>query len=385
MRWASSLGVETSFPRAIDAACEGLEHELEGAPQLVLMFITTDFRSYWRAAPKILERRWPGAVVVGASGAGVIGALDEVEGGSAIALAGASACGMDMTSFRIEVASPDERAIPTISSELPEEPQGVLLLTNPYYADGESLIESVQAAVPRVPIFGGLASGGERAEELGLFEGGERSDVAGVGVVFGGGARIRTIVSTGCRPIGDPYIVTEREGNLILAFDRGRPLDALNELYESLTPRDRALFTVSLSVGVEVGGSVGAKASEDYLIRHLTGVADDRGGVYVGATLEDYQAVQFHVRDAVTAANDLRRRLLRAAPAERNLAFSGGLLFSCLGRGKALYGRSGHDSDLIREALGDVPIGGLFCNGEIGPVDGRSFLHGYTSVLVLFE
>jgi small ligand-binding sensory domain FIST len=90
--------------------------------------------------------------------------------------------------------------------------------------------------------------------------------------------------------------------------------------------------------------------------------------------------VQFHLRDARTSADDLDQLLARhrGTPA-------GSLLFSCLGRGTHLYGRADHDTDLVRRHFGDVPLGGFFCNGEIGPVQGTTFLHGYTSAFGLFR
>ena len=104
---------------------------------------------------------------------------------------------------------------------------------------------------------------------------------------------------------------------------------------------------------------------------------NDDGGLLVSADLRENHVVQFHLRDADTAAYDLERVLsnLDATPAPG----SGALLFSCTGRGENLYGVRDHDVNAFRHHVGDLPLGGFFCNGEIGPVGGTTFVHGYTS------
>ena len=105
----------------------------------------------------------------------------------------------------------------------------------------------------------------------------------------------------------------------------------------------------------------------------------------IGELLKEGQLVQFHLRDAETSAEDLTAVLERYAVENRENQVHGALLFSCLGRGQYLYGRPNHDTDIFHEKLGPVPLGGFFCNGEIGPVSGTTFLHGYTSSFGIFR
>jgi small ligand-binding sensory domain FIST len=90
------------------------------------------------------------------------------------------------------------------------------------------------------------------------------------------------------------------------------------------------------------------------------------------------------VRDRDTSAGDLVR-CLREYHDRTAVPPAGALLFSSLGRGEVLYGESGHDSRVFRDIAGDVPLGGFFGNGELGPFGSSTFLHGHTSAFALFR
>jgi len=234
------------------------------------------------------------------------------------------------------------------------------------------------------PKAGGLASGGRAPGENALFLDGRTIPAGAVGAVLSGRIRMDTIVAQGCRPVGSPLFVTRAEDNLVLELD-GRPAtELLGELYRELSPEDRALARTSLFVGVVMNEGQDEYRQGDFLIRNLIGVDPDRGILAVGEPMERGQVVQFHLRDAETSAHDLEVLLGRYRE-ERPESPRGALLFSCLGRGRHLYGEPHHDSRCITRHLGELPIGGFFCNGEIGPVGGRSFLHGYTSSIALFR
>jgi small ligand-binding sensory domain FIST len=164
--------------------------------------------------------------------------------------------------------------------------------------------------------------------------------------------------------------------------DGRAPIEVLRELYPSLSTRDQELFRHSLFLGIEMRDSVEYREG-DLLVRNLMGMDPKTGALVIGAELHPMQVVQFLLRDARTAEEDLARLLDRSSA--RVSPPSGALLFSCLGRGAHLFGRPDHDTDLFREKVGPVPLGGFFCNGEIGPVGGATFLHGYTSAFALFR
>jgi len=213
-----------------------------------------------------------------------------------------------------------------------------------------------------------------------------------VGLALSGNVVLDAVVAQGCRPIGDPLRVTEAEGNVILSLEGRPPLAVLQDLVERLSPADRQLARHALFIGLLMDEFKLDPTPGDFLIRVILGVDPRVGAIAIGDRVRSGQTVQFHLRDAQTSAEDLRSALRRYC-LERNLgqdpALSpqpcGALMFACLGRGKGLYGVPNFDSQQFREILGEVPLGGFFCNGEIGPVGGSTFLHGYTSCFGIFR
>jgi len=194
-----------------------------------------------------------------------------------------------------------------------------------------------------------------------------------------------TAVAQGCRPIGSPMFVTSHQGGIILGLDGYPPLEILNALYEQANERDRALLQQSLFLGIAMQPDHTRYDQGDFLIRNIIGADPQRGAVQVAAELYPNQVVQFHLRDAETSAEDLERVLIRNRDQHGEQLPEAALLFSCTGRGRGLYGRSGHDSGEFHKLIGPAPLGGFFCNGEIGPVQGKTFLHGYTSAFAMFR
>jgi len=182
-------------------------------------------------------------------------------------------------------------------------------------------------------------------------------------------------VAQGCRPVGTPARVTACEGQLIKSLDDRLPVDVLQDIYAGLpeSRRSQALFlgVVMDELREEIGPG-------DFLIRNILGMDKDTGMIAVGAELREGQTVQFHLRDGETAAHDLDH-VLKQYRATESTPPAGALLFSCLGRGQSLFGEADHDSRRFREEIGPVAVGGFFCNGEIGPVGGTTYLHGFTS------
>ncbi len=177
--------------------------------------------------------------------------------------------------------------------------------------------------------------------------------------------------------------VTRCRGNVLDEVDGRPPLEILQELFEGADARERALFQSALFLGIEMRAGQTEYDQGDFLVRDVIGSDSDSGALAVGAALETRQVVQFHLRDAHTASEDLGVQLSRNQRLRERAR--GSLMFSCLGRGRGLYGVANHDCDLLQELLGPLPVAGFFGNGEIGPVDGRTFLHAYTSAFGIFS
>jgi small ligand-binding sensory domain FIST len=259
-----------------------------------------------------------------------------------------------------------------------------LVFADPFSYDTEALLAELDARWPESVKLGGLASGGTAPGQNALLAGEKVLSAGAVAIALEGELALDAIVAQGCRPIGSPLFVTGASDGAISALDGQPPLDVLEELYEAAPQADQPLFRGSLFLGVAMRPGETEFAAGDFLVRNLVGVDPERGTLEVGARLESGSVVQFHLRDAAASRRELDVALeaYRAAHAEPPC---GALLFSCLGRGSGLYGEADVETHAFERALPGVPLGGFFGNGEIGPVRGRSFLHGYTSAFALFR
>jgi small ligand-binding sensory domain FIST len=259
------------------------------------------------------------------------------------------------------------------------------MLADPYSFPVQDLLMGMDFAFPRAAKIGGLASGASRQGGNALFLDGEVWRTGAIGLALDGNITVDTVVAQGCRPIGNPMRISKSDRNMLVELDGQPPMEVLRNMFETLPERDRGLLQNSLFLGVVMDELIDSPVQGDFLIRNVVGMDQATGGLAIGEMLKEGQLVQFHLRDAETSTDDLQAVLTRYADEHRENDIPGALLFSCLGRGQYLYGKPNHDTDLFRDKLGDVPLGGFFCNGEIGPVSGTTFLHGYTSSFGLFR
>lgn len=377
MRWASAVSDEPELETALSAAAARVLAGLGNArPDLVVAFTSAHHAAEDARVPDLIAQRFEPAVLVGCSAGGVIGGGREVEQRPGVSLTAAALPGVRLQPFHAE----DER--------LPAFPAGddtphFVLLADPFTFAPEPFLRALDAAFPHGAKVGGLASGGSAPGGNALYLGRQLYRAGCVGVALSGDVAVDTIVAQGCRPIGEPMFVTRSDGNLLQELDGRRAVDVLQELYIRSDARDQDLFRHSVFLGVVMNEVQQEYRAGDFLIRNVTGMDAKSGMLSVGAMLREGLVVQFHLRDAKTSAEELEALLSRHAAGAPHPA--GSLLFSCLGRGTFLYGKPDHDTDAVRRHLGEVPLGGFFCNGEIGPVQGTTFLHGYTSAFGLFR
>ena len=390
MRWASALSRRPDPSGAFAEAVEAVESGLGGrTPDLLLAFASPHHAQDFAVLAELAAERHPGALLTGCTGSGVIGNAREAEEGPALSLTGAWLPGVACNGFHVETSSlpdPDTGAASwhDLAGLGPRTRPKFLLLADPFTLDADALIRGLDRAYPRAPKFGGLASGGRAPGEHRLLLGEEVHRGGAVGVAFTGDLEVDTVIAQGCRPIGRPMLVTRCRGGVLLELDRGKPLEVLAEIYADLGPRDQELMRDSLFLGLDMREERVEYDPGELLVRNILGTDPETGAISVGEELHPVQAVQFVLRDAAAAREDLRRMLQvrRETGAPRP---EGALLFSCTGRGSGLFGRPDHDTGLFEEVLGPAALGGFFCNGEIGPVGGTTFLHGYTSAFALFR
>jgi small ligand-binding sensory domain FIST len=203
--------------------------------------------------------------------------------------------------------------------------------------------------------------------------------------VLEGNFTLRTVVSQGCKPIAQPHVITRCEGHIIYELGGRSALEVIKETIASLPPSDQALARTALLMGRVIDEYKAHYGRGDFLIRTLMGADPKSGAIAVGDSFRAGQTVQLHVRDAETAREDLNLLMSALAPDLTARPARGALLFSCNGRGAHLYGEPDHDSLVVTESTGDIPIAGFFCNGEIGPIGNTNFLHGFTASIGIFQ
>jgi small ligand-binding sensory domain FIST len=265
----------------------------------------------------------------------------------------------------------------------PDRPGVCLMISDPFTFPAEHLLSHLNEHAPGTLVLGGMASGGLGAQRSRLFLDGRVLTEGAVGAYLRD-ATIHPLVSQGCRPIGDPFTVTAAEGNLVQELGGRAAVTRLQDLAASLSGPDRELLSQGVQVGIVIDEYGGERRQGDFLIRGILGAQPETGAIAVGDEVEVGQTLQFHVRDAESADQELRRILDAEAAALGGRRPAGALLFTCNGRGSRLFPKPSHDTGLIAQVLDGIPVAGFFCAGELGPVGGRNYVHAFTASIALF-
>jgi small ligand-binding sensory domain FIST len=391
MQWANALSTRPSLEAAVADVVQRAVSSLTAPADLGLVFISSAFMSEYSRLLPLLAEKLSVPVLIGCSGGGVIGTTDkgqtqELEAQPALSLTLAHLPGVDIQPFHIVAEElPDLDGPPNAWVDLVGVPSSgtpqFILLSGSFSSGINDLLQGLDFAYPGSVTVGGQASGGGMNGRIALFCNDRLYREGTVGLALTGNIVLETIVAQGCRPIGKPLQVTKADRNIIMELDEQVPLVVLRDLIGSLSDADRMLAQNSLFVGVAMDEFKVALQQGDFLIRGILGVDPSAGAIAIGDRVRPGQRLQFQLRDAEASAEDLEL-LLQQYQDQRGSEPSAvaALMFSCLGRGEGLYGKPNFDSQLFSRYLNDIPIGGFFCGGEIGPVAGSTFLHGYTSV-----
>jgi small ligand-binding sensory domain FIST len=378
MRIGAALSTDPDPAKAAAAAVEEARSRLGGADvSLAVVVASRQHAPSAEGASEAVRVKAGAERVIGCVAETVVGGDREVEGGPAVAV-WLAALPTPVETFHMEFVRTSEGGV--FGGYRFEEagPGPCLLIGDPFSFPTDLLLGHVNERVPETVVMGGMASGGMGPGDTRLFLDDRVVDTGAVGARVPG-SRIRALVSQGCRPVGNVYTVTRAEGNVIYELGGRPPLQRLQELAETLPPEDRELVGQGLHVGRAIDEYKAELERGDFLIRGVMGVDPQSGALAVGDGIEVGETIQFHVRDAASADEDLRTLLEREAePA------AGALLFTCNGRGSRLFSSPDHDASLVSEKLGGLPLAGFNCAGEIGPVGGKNFLHGFTASIALF-
>ena len=379
-RFASALSRHPVASHAVGETAGALLEALDAEDaDLLVCFASPHFAGALDDMTHALRNLLDPAVLVGMTTVAVTGVGQEVEDEPAFSVLAARLADARMTPVRLDVvATPDGDAIvgwPELETDAG--PSALVLLGDPFSFPVDGFLRRLNEDRPGLPVVGGMASAAQGPGGNRLVVDDAVVDRGAVGVHLSG-ATVRTVVSQGCRPVGHPFVVTEAEGHLVRQLAGKPALERLTALAESASDEQRALLRDGLHLGIVVDEHRVDFGPGDFLVRNVLGGDRETGAIAVGDVVPVGRTVQFHVRDAKTADEELRA-LLRDATAEAVL------LFTCNGRGRRMFGAVDHDAGVVAELLGPVPAAGGFCAGEIGPVGGRSHLHGFTASLALLS
>ncbi|MEA5552195.1 FIST N-terminal domain-containing protein [Anabaena cylindrica UHCC 0172] len=394
MQWANALSTHHSLEAAVADVVQQAVSSLTAPANLGLVFISSAFTSEYSRLLPLLAEKLSVPVLIGCSAAGVIGTTSksqtqEVEAEPALSLTLAHLPGVNLQAFHVLADQlPDLDSSPNAWIDLlgvpPSPVPQFILLSSAFSSGTNDLLQGLDFAYPGSVVVGGQASGGFVSDRIALFCNNRLYRQGTVGLALSGDIVLETIVAQGCRPIGEPLQVTKAERNIILELDEKVPLVVLRDLIGNLSEEEKMLAQHSLFVGLAMNEFKLSLKQGDFLIRNLLGVDPSAGAIAIGDRVRPGQRLQFHLRDAQASAEDLEFLLQEYQDQSNNESSpSAALMFSCVGRGAGLYGKSNFDSELFQRYLNNIPMGGCFCGGEIGPVSGRTLLHGYTSVFAI--
>ena len=391
LRFVSGLSTQDQVGAAVDdlvtqIETQRLEHELEPRFDLALIFLTSHFTYSVREISAALRQRLNLQIAIGCTAESVVGADQEVEDQAGISLVAAQMPDVRLSPFILQsdnwpvmLLQPEEfsRVI-----EAPFDTQLFLLLGDPFTTPMDDVLHAFNQVYANIPVVGGLASGALRPYGNALFINDQVADRGAVGVALSGRLDVSIIVSQGCRPIWRPFKVIYALKNQIYNLDGRAPLAWLQDLIPELPETDRALLQHGLFIGRAIRPDPDNLGRGDFLIRGVTGIDQQSGAISVGDEILDGEYIQFHLRDAMTAREDLDMMLI---PQNFRTPPAGAMLFTCNGRGIRLYDYPNGDISVIQQNLGRTPLAGFFCSGEIGPIGSVNFVHGHTASLILFR
>ena len=382
-RFADGLAVGQDLVQAADTAVRQALAGLTGPADLVCFFICGDDADDVTRAGLHAMALAPGAQVIGCSATGVIGDGRGIELAPSVSAWAASLDGGRLTTFALDTLTADDKFVVMGLPERSADDRVAILLADPYTFPADAFVERSGEVLGDLPLIGGLANGLQGRGSVRLFAGGEVHTEGAIGVLISGHLNITTVVSQGCRPIGPAMVVTRSEENVLLELAGQPALARLEEIVSELDEDDRELVASGLQIGIVMDEYAERHERGDFLIRGVIGIDPEREGVAIGDVVTVGRTVCFQVRDAATADEDLYDLL--DAHREELGRIDGALLFSCNGRGSAMFGTAHHDAVALRDTLGAIGVAGFFAAGEVGPVAGHNHLHGFTASVLVFS
>ncbi len=388
MKWTTGLSRKPDTTQAFREACAGLDVDSADEVDVLLVFFSASHSDEVKELSLAMAQDYSAAVCIGCNVSGVIGAGDEAEASPSMSVIAGVLPGVEVAPLRFEPDVHDHCDFDwteQFSGETEDSPH-FLILSEPSSFETEELLAALDRAFPDSAKFGGLVSGaGQGAGNKLILEGHIFEDGA-IGLAFSGDLEVDTVLAQACRPIGEPLIVTDHTQNIIHRFDRGNPMEVFRNLVHELEGEERELAQHSMFVGIGVESNGSEYRPGDFVIRNIVGFNPKTGDLAVAAPIEDLDVLQFHLMDPRTSSHEFERVVDEFAANKSGSEHSrGALLFSGTTRREDHEQKASHESEHLRERLGQLPIGGFFSEGEIAPVGRKTCLHGYASLVAVFR
>jgi small ligand-binding sensory domain FIST len=367
---------------------EDLRGQLNGPVSLGLVFTTPQFFPHAETLLEILRVHGRIPVLTGCSSQSLIVGGQEVEEAAGLTLGLYSLPGAEFEACHFTQRQVEEANGPGYwhleTNVDAEQTRGWLTFLDPFHMDLEGWLRSWNEAYAPAPVVGGLASGELQAQQTQVYLNGEVFEEGGVAVSVSGAVKLVGVISQGCTPIGDTWTLTRVERNLIQQIANRPAYQVLADTVENLSPEERRRARGNLFIGLAINEYREEFRRGDFLVRNLLDVDPQSGVLAVGALPRPGQTIQFQRRDASAAQEDMETLFRRVREELAGATIYGGCLCTCNGRGKQLFDQPHHDAQMVQQYFGPLGLTGFFGHGEIGPVGGSSFLHGYTASLALF-
>ena len=349
----------------------------DSPPDLAMLFVTPVHAPVIGDIVKTINATLRPATMLGCAAVSVVGGEREVERGPGISLwAGRTG---PVPPFHLTVAqSPDGLTFTGWPEAIPDDASALLLLPDPFTFPTDDLLRRMEDDRPGLPVVGGMASAA-RAPGGNRLVIDDRVVTAGaVGAFLGPQVEVTTVVSQGCRPVGSPFVVTRAEQNIVYELAGRSAVERLQEVAAGLSDEDRGLLADLVQIGRVIDENKLDFGPGDFLVRGVVGADPNSGALRVGDIVDVGSTAQFQVRDASTADQELRKMV-------DGRSADSALVFTCNGRGTHLFPEPDHDAMVVSEGLAGAPVAGMFCAGELGPIGGHNFMHGFTASVVLLS
>ena len=385
--YASALSTDSDLQKAIEEVCRQALDQLDGPPHLAVLFVSSEYEDIDSTIGRQLGELLGPTALIGGTGESIVGVGQEVEGQAAVSLWLGRFSRAEVQPMRLQLERTAEGASivgwpDQLADDWPDDAL-ILLIGDPFSFPADVMLARLNEDRPGTRVVGGMASGGAQPGDSRLFFGSDIYDSGAVAVMLSGSTPTTTVVSQGCRPIGHHMIVTKAEGNVLQELGGKPALLQLKSLFDTLPTSEQQMVQRGLHLGRVVNEYQDRFEQGDFLVRNVMGIDPDQGSIAVGEFYRPGQTVQFHVRDHMTADEEMRQ-LLAGTRHEATSQIRAALLFTCNGRGSRLFPEPHHDASLIREYFGDIPLAGFFAGGELGPIGGKNFVHGFTASTLLF-